>query len=156
MVRERDDAPGRRCSVSVSPSSGLEDEVGVGSAFRVLVSRPALPVGVRRSGALSQGRHHLWNTGRGISFHSWRQLLHPPHPLLLLRLLLVEVIRRQHDELHGVGDLVLFPPDDRFSGAALLQLALQLQRDRYVQLVNLHRLPAALLHRVNNNNNNIR
>jgi len=43
----------------VSPSSGLEDEVGVGGALRVLVARPALPVGVGRSRTLREGLHHL-------------------------------------------------------------------------------------------------
>lgn len=46
----------------VSPSSSLEDEVGVGSTFRVLVARPTLPVGVGRSRALCEGLHHLCNT----------------------------------------------------------------------------------------------
>lgn len=45
----------------VSPSSGLEDEVGVGSAFRVLVARPALAVSVGRSWTLGEGLHHLCN-----------------------------------------------------------------------------------------------
>ena len=45
----------------VSPSSSLEDEVSVGSAFRVLVSGPALPVGVGGSRTLGQGLHHLCN-----------------------------------------------------------------------------------------------
>lgn len=48
----------------VSPSSGLEDEVGVGGAFRVLVARPALPIGVCLSRTLGKGLHHLCNIQR--------------------------------------------------------------------------------------------
>lgn len=48
--------------MSISPSSGLEDEVGVGSAFRVLVARPPLPVGVGLSRTLRERLHHLCNT----------------------------------------------------------------------------------------------
>lgn len=56
----------RRFGDRVSPSSGLEDEVGVGGAFRVLVAGPALPVGVGRSRTLSEGLHHLcWHTEKG-------------------------------------------------------------------------------------------
>lgn len=64
--------------------------------------------------------------------------------LQLLYLLLV-ALARQHDELHGVGDVGVSLPDARLSRASLLQLTLQLQRDGHVQLVHLHRLAAALL-----------
>lgn len=51
----------------------------------------------------------------------------------------------QHDELHGVGDVRVSLPDARLSGASLLQLTLQLQRNGHVKLVHLHRLTATLL-----------
>lgn len=47
-----------------SPSSGLEDEVGVGSAFRVLVAGTALPVGVGWSRTMGQRLHHLCDMER--------------------------------------------------------------------------------------------
>lgn len=59
--------------------------------------------------------------------------------------LLLVAFACEHDELHGVGDVGVSLPDARLSGPALLQLTLQLQRDGHVQLVHLHRLPAALL-----------
>lgn len=55
--------PGPRLP-SASPSSGLEDEVGVGSAFRVLVAGTALPVGVGWSRTLGQRLHHLCDMER--------------------------------------------------------------------------------------------
>lgn len=50
-----------------SPSSGLEDEVSVGSAFRVLVAGTALPVGVGWSRTLGQRLHHLCDMEKGSS-----------------------------------------------------------------------------------------
>ena len=58
--------------------------------------------------------------------------------------LLLVALARQHDKLHGVGDVGVALPGACWAGP-LLQLALQLQGDGYVQLVHLDRLAAALL-----------
>lgn len=59
--------------------------------------------------------------------------------------LLLVALACEHDELHGVGDVLLGLADAWRPRAALLQLALQLQRDGHVQLVHLHGLATALL-----------
>lgn len=66
--------------------------------------------------------------------------------------LLLVAFARQHDELHGVGHVVVSLACARLPGASLLQLTLQLQRDRHVQLMNLHRLAASLLQRQKDTN----
>lgn len=45
--------------ICCSPSTCLEDEVGVGRTFWVLVARPTLPVGVGWSWTLGERLHHL-------------------------------------------------------------------------------------------------
>lgn len=59
--------------------------------------------------------------------------------------LLLVAFACQHDELHGFRDVGLGLPDALLPSSSLLQLALQLQRNRHVQLVHLHRLAATLL-----------
>lgn len=61
------------------------------------------------------------------------------------RYLLLVAFARQHDELHGVGDVPVSLRDAGLPGPSLPQLTLQLQRDGHVQLVHFHRLAAALL-----------
>ena len=58
--------------------------------------------------------------------------------------LLLVALAREHDKLHGVGAVGVALPSACWSGP-LLQLALQLQGDGYVQLVHLDCLAAALL-----------
>lgn len=119
-----------------SPSSGLEDEVGIGRPLGVLVAWAALPVGVGLGRTLRQRLHHLCNTHthtkslatatsatqceRTEEQHTLvvllllplvdvqRQLLHP-HALLLLRLLLVEVVGGQVGRQRHVQDFILQP-----------------------------------------------
>lgn len=51
-------------ALDASPSSSFEDEVGVGSAFRVLVAGPSLSVGVGWRRTLGERLHHLCKTHR--------------------------------------------------------------------------------------------
>lgn len=59
--------------------------------------------------------------------------------------LLLVAFACQHDKLHGVRDVSVCLSGAGLTGAPLLQLTLQLQRNGHVQLVHLHRLTAALL-----------